>query len=181
MLRSSKVISIIVLLNNVESKNYKKSTLKQPEYQHAESVDLKDQEVLCHHDLHPKVYEQAMKEWNARAVVLWTLGQGIGATVAAKIELPTLAFALSDLHDTFATYAIDSSIAHRLQVEDPSLRKRLAKVLADDGTSDAASTAPAPKKSKKAKEEKDEEEEDDEEEDDDEEEEGSGSSSSSSS
>ena len=178
------------------SKNTKKkdkavsvqSTLKQPEYEHAAGVDLKDQEVLCHHDLHPKVYEQAMKEWEARAVVLWTLGQGIGAAAAARMELPTLTFALSDVHEAFATYAIDSSIAHRLQVEDPSLRKRLAKVLADDGASDADSTAPATKK-KKAKEdkkdkkekEKDEEEEDDEEEDDDEEEEGSGSSSSSSS
>ena len=86
-----------------------------------------------------------MKEWNARAVVLWTLGQGIGAAAAVQSELPVLAFALNELHEAFATYAIDAAITHQLQVEDPTLRKRLAKVLADDGSEDAASTAPNPK------------------------------------
>ena len=139
------------------------NTLRQPEYGHTEAVDFKDQEVLCHHDLHLQVYEQAMKEWNARAAVLWTLGQGIGAVAATKNELPILAFALNDLHEAFATYAIDSSIAHRLQVEDPNLRKRLAKVLADDGSSDAASTAPIPKKNKTKEDEEDDDEEEEEE------------------
>ena len=83
-----------------------------------------------------------MKEWTARAVVLWTLGQGIGAAAAVQSELPVFAFVFNDLHEAFATYAIDAAVAHQLQVEDPTLRQRLAKVLADDGSEDAASTAP---------------------------------------
>ena len=75
-----------------------KTSLRQPEYTRPEPADfdVKDQAILCHHDLHYKVYEQAVKEWNARAVVLWTLGQGIGAVAAVLNELPVLAFALND-------------------------------------------------------------------------------------
>ena len=112
------------------------------------------------------------------------MGQGIGAAAAVQTELPTLAFALTELHEAFATYAIDAAIAHQLQVEDPTLRKRLAKVLADDGSEDAASTAPTPKKTKtqedkKHKDEEEEVDEEDEVEEEEEEESDSGSSSSS--
>jgi hypothetical protein len=95
-----------------------------------------------------------MKEWDAKAVVLWTLGQGVGATAAVRCELPMLASAHSELHETFATYAIDSAIAHKQQVEDPSLRKRVAQALSDDGASDAGSQT-ASKKSKTKEEKKD--------------------------
>ena len=142
---------------NHENKICARTALTPPEYAHPKAVDFKDREVLCHHDLHSKVYEQAMKEWNAKAAVLWTLGQGVGATAAVRCELLMLAFAHSELHDTFASYAIDSAIAHRQQVDDPSLRKRMAQALADDGSSDAASRTGSKKgKTKEEKKDKDE-------------------------
>ena len=98
-----------------------KTIIRPPEYTHPEPVDFKYHAILCQHDLHYKAYDQAVKERHARAVVLWTSGQGIGAVAAVLNEFPVLAVALSDLHEAIATDAIDVAIAQDLQVEDPAL------------------------------------------------------------
>ena len=66
-----------------------------------------------------------MKEWNARAVVLWALGQGIGAAAAVQSELPVLAFALNELHEAFATYAIDAAIVQKPSIGGPDFAKAI--------------------------------------------------------
>ena len=115
---------------------------------------LADTEYFCHHDVSLVALRQSFREWEARAVVVWTLGNGSAVLAAVLDELPVLGFALDSAHLTYAMYAIDVQIARRFQIRiednklfDADFSKRIQKAM-DGKESDADSDAPAKSKKK---------------------------------
>ena len=156
-----------------------RAPLPLPSYGHDEAT-LQDTEFFCHNDVSLTAWRQAFREWDARAAVVWSLGNGTGLLGAVLDELPVLGFAVDNLHLTFVAFAVDVEIARRFQVPmednklfDSDLKKKIQKA-ADGEESGNDSDAPAKrdrkktdKKDKKEKQNKKDQEEDDEEEDDD--------------
>ena len=85
------------------------------------SSDLKDTEPLIHNDLHITLVQQAIEEWGASCLVVWTVGSGTPCLAGIIAETPTVAFVLNETHLQATTHLVDSKITERLQQEGNSL------------------------------------------------------------
>ena len=57
------------------------------------------------------LYKQIFSEWNSRAVVVWTSGQGIALLAAQETQLPGLGFVLNQPHHDVVRYWLDCACA----------------------------------------------------------------------
>ena len=67
--------------------------------------------VLLRNDCHPLLYKQIFLEWNARAVAVWTTGQGTALIAAQEELLPGLGFVLNQPHHDVVRYWLESACA----------------------------------------------------------------------
>lgn len=67
--------------------------------------------TLFRNDCHPLLCKQIFSEWNARAVVVWTTGQGTALMAAQEERLPALGFTLNQPHHDVVRHWLESACA----------------------------------------------------------------------
>ena len=110
-----------------------------------QDLDTKDSEPLFETDYPDEVWNQIVKEFSFRGMVVWTSGNGSCAFAAVKDEVPTLALAMNDTHAELIKLYVDNRIAMEVQTTGskhhcPDLHRKLRVALAGgDGSSEESS------------------------------------------
>ena len=129
--------------------NNKPIRLQMPEFAgiSLSHTDLKDCEPLIHNDLHITIVQQAIEEWDASCLVVWTVGSGTPCLAGIMSETPTVGFVLNETHMQATAHLLDSTITERLlqhgnSLYDKELSDRvhrvINKVVASDSEADGA-------------------------------------------